>query len=75
MEALESHPAGFTKRSYRSRERGGVRGQRCQVGFGLLGLNASATARVISRFGLVYWGLTPHQQPGSYRGLIRFIGD
>ena len=26
---------------------------------GLLGFNASATARVISRFGLVYWGLTP----------------
>ena len=21
-----------------------------------------------SRFGLVYWGLTPQQQPGSYRG-------
>ena len=36
--------------------------------FGLLGFNASATARVISRFGLVYWGLTPQQQPGSYQG-------
>ena len=38
------------------------------IWFGLLGLNASATARVRSRFGLVYWGLTPQQQPGSYQG-------
>ena len=45
-----------------------------EVWFGLLGLNTSATARVISRFGLVYWGLTPQQQPGSYRGLVWFIG-
>ena len=38
-----------------------------EVWFGLLGLNASATARVILRFGLVcYIGLTPQQQPGSY---------
>ena len=40
------------------------------VWFGLLGLNSSATARVISRFGLVYWGLTTQQQPGSYQGLV-----
>ena len=42
-----------------------------QVWFGLLGFNASATARVISRRrndGLVYWGLTPQQQPGSHQG-------
>ena len=23
---------------------------------------------------LVYWGLTPQQQPGSYQGSVRFIG-
>ena len=25
-----------------------------------------------SGIGLVYWGLTPQQQPGSYQGLVRF---
>ena len=28
---------------------------------------------VISRFGLVCYGLTPQQQPGSYRGLVWFV--
>ena len=31
----------------------------CMYVIHTLGLNASVTARVISRFGLVYWGLTP----------------
>ena len=25
---------------------------------------------VLTSDGLVYWGLTPQQQPGSYRGLV-----
>ena len=44
------------------------------VGFGLLGFNVSATVRVISRLGLIYWGLMPQQQSGSYHGLVWFIG-
>ena len=31
--------------------------------------NAFSRQRIfILRFGLVYWGLTPEQQPGSYQG-------
>ena len=30
-----------------------------------IGFKASKS---FSRFGLVYWGLTPQQQPGSYQG-------
>ena len=37
-----------------------------QFGSVLSGFNASATGRIISRFGLVYRGLMPQQQAGSY---------
>ena len=31
----------------------------------------STMGKIKVRFGLVYWGLTPQQQPGSYQGSVR----
>ena len=38
--------------------------------FGILDLERACKAAISPRDGLflVYWGLTPHQQPGSYQG-------
>ena len=36
--------------------------------FRCIGRGVEKEARVFGRIGLVYWGLTPPQQPGSYQG-------
>ena len=70
----EGHRPRITVDSEKNKTNGGLprRGSRSASGDNLAGLSELSKARIppgkSGASGLVYWGLTPPQQPGSYQG-------